>query len=170
LKNKMDNHHQHGLPQMKNKKLNIMKWVLPLIAMLVLLAGGCKQSTENEANEYEINSLYDSIRNAFAEHDIDAFLQKVHPQYLHNGMARLGLRELWLDRMAKYQLIDFQEIKIDLNEDEALVSFTLKLQSATETVYFPEPETHGDISYLLKTEQGWSIYGNQESSRCTLSR
>jgi len=84
-----------------------------------------------------------------------------HTDYLHKGQTRWMMREVWLDRMAEYLLIDFQNISISVQNSNAVVTFTMKLQKENQTVFSDEPAAHGDISYFIYDNYDWSVYGDQ---------
>ena len=102
-----------------------------------------------------------NIRMAFNDHDIDRLMSYINTGYLHKGQSRWEIREVWLDRMAEFLIIDFQNICIEVHDDRAVVSFTMKLQNQTESVYSTEPERHGDLSYFIYVNNIWWVYGNQ---------
>jgi hypothetical protein len=132
-----------------------------VFCLSAMLFAGCLETTSPDNDEYEINDVMYKIKDAFINHDINTLMLNIHTDYLHNGMSRWEMRELWLDRMAEFLLIDFQDIQIDIQDNKAVVSFTMKLQKANETIYSDEPDAHGDISYLIRDAGTWSVYGNQ---------
>lgn len=139
-----------------------LRYCALLILVLAMLSMGCNKTTLSEYDEERINTIFYNMKRAFNDHDIDAFMQYVHTDYLHNGRNKWLLRQDWLDRMGEYLLLDFQNVEIEVYNDEAIVYFTLKLQNQTETVYFEEPGAHGDISYFDYDSYDWYIYGNQQ--------
>jgi len=132
-----------------------------LIIALIMLSMGCSKSTSSDYDEDRINTIMYNIRTAFNDHEIDNLMNYIHIDYLHKGKIRWQIREDWLDRMAKYQLIDFQNIDIEVNDENAIVTFTMKLQNQSETVYSNEPNRNGDLSYFIYDNNDWHVFGNQ---------
>jgi len=132
-----------------------------LAVILVLVTTGCQHSTHLNYAETRINDILYNIRQAFNNHDIDALMTYFHYDYLHDGYNKWEIEQVWLDRMAEYLLIDFQNVQIDVYRDEAVVSFTMKLQNQTEAVYYTEPAAHGDLSFFYHNNYDWYVYGNR---------
>jgi hypothetical protein len=142
-------------------RINPMLLVIFTLPVCLFLLTACPHATNLNYDEHRINSILYDVNKAFNDHDIDALMIPFHQNYLHSGMALWEVRELWLDRMARYQLMDLQNVNITVNNDKAIVTFTMKLQSSTETVYTDEPATHGDLSYFWNDGNDWYVYGNQ---------
>jgi hypothetical protein len=143
--------------------LNILIFICILISLFLLMS--CKDTTSGSYDETRINEILYSIESAFNDHDIDALMQYFDINYLHNGQSKWEIREVWLDRMAEYLLIDFQSIEIDVQNGKAIVSFRMKLSNSTSPVYSEEPLTHGDLSYFIYDNSDWKVFGNQENSK-----
>lgn len=137
--------------------------VLLLVIMLVFLFSGCKDPSSSY-DETRINDILYRIESAYNDHDVDALLMYFSPDYLHDGQSNWEIREVWLDRMAEFVLIDFQDIEINIHGDLATVGFRMKLISQTQTLYSDEPATHGDLSYFIYEDSDWKVYGNQDNS------
>jgi hypothetical protein len=137
------------------------RYLVLILFLLSVLLTGCPVTTSPYYNESRINTILNNIKHAFNDHDIDALMHYVHHDYLHKGINRWEVRELWLDRMAEYLLIDFENVNIVIQNDEALVTFTMKLYKENETVYSEEPLAHGDLSYFWYDGYDWYVYGNQ---------
>jgi hypothetical protein len=130
-----------------------------LLCLFALLS--CHNSTSISWDESRIHTILYNIERAYNDHDIDALMNHVHFDYLHKGMPRWRVRELWLDRMSEYPLIDFLNVRINLLDDRATVSFTMKLVSPDATVYTDEPADNGDLSYFAYINSDWYVYGNR---------
>ncbi len=139
----------------------ILRCFVVIVFVINMLIIGCKSPTSDNYDETRINAIMYNIEKAYNDHDIDTLMQYIHIDYLHNGQSRWEIRELWLDRMNEYLVVDFQSINIDVHNDRATVSFTMKLQNPDETVYSDEPNTHGDLSYFIYDNSDWYVYGNQ---------
>lgn len=139
----------------------IWRYAVLVTLVLVILSAGCKRTTSPYYDEDRIDHILYNLKRAFNDHDIDAFMQYFHYDYLHKGQSRWLIEQVWLNRMGEYLLIDFQDIEIEVDGDEAIVYFTMKLQNQQETVYTLEPEANGDISYFFYDGYDWRIYGNQ---------
>ncbi len=135
------------------------------LLLAALLLAGCLATTNSVNDEAEINTVLYKVKQAFINHDINTFMLCFHSDYLHEGMPLWQVRALWQDRMAEFLLIDFQNVRIEVEDYEAVVSFTMKLQKANTTVYSEEPADHGDLSYFIYDNNKWSVYGNQQSRR-----
>jgi hypothetical protein len=138
--------------------LLLIIFVLPVCLFLLT---GCPHATDPSYDEHRINTILYDVKKAFNDHDIDALMLPFSSAYLHSGIALWEVREVWLDRMSSYLLMDLQNINITVDDDKATVSFTMKLQNPTETVYTEEPTTHGDLSYFRYDGSDWQVYGNQ---------
>ncbi len=137
------------------------RYLVAALMLLALLLTGCPVTTSPYYNESRIRDILNYMERAFNEHDIDAMMRYIHPEYLHDGMNRWQVRELWLDRMAEFLLLDFENVQVVIDDEDAYVSFTMKLMKEYETVYSNEPSAHGDCSYFIYDHGDWSVYGNQ---------
>jgi hypothetical protein len=132
-----------------------------ILLAAVFLLTGCPHATSADYDESRINSILYDVETAFNNHDIDALMLPFYYNYLHNGMVLWEVREVWLDRMSTYQLMDLQNINITVVDDKATVTFTMKLQNSTETIYTEEPASNGDLSYFFYDGSDWYVCGNQ---------
>lgn len=139
----------------------VFRYMTFFIIALMMLSIGCNKTTSPYYDEDRINSILYNMKQAFNDHDIEAFMQYFHYDYLHEGQNRWLMRQIWLDRMGEYLLLDFQNVEIEVYNNEAIVYFTLKLQNQSETVYTVEPAASGDLSYFIYNSYDWYIYGNQ---------
>lgn len=152
----------------KKRRFGNLRYKMGLLMLVIwvnLVLVSCKETTSSNYDEARINEVLYNIESAYNDHDIDALLLNFSPDFRHDGQNLWEIREMWLDRMAEFSLIDFQDIEIDIHGDLATVSFRMKLISQTQTLYSDEPATHGDLSYFVYEDSDWSILGNQQDSR-----
>jgi len=142
-------------------KLHAYRTGTLLLLLGCLLFINCQKTTSVDYDETRINTIFYKLKQAFNDKDINNFMNYFHTDYLHKGQTRWMMREVWLDRMAEYLLIDFQNISISVQNSNAVVTFTMKLQKENQTVFSDEPAAHGDISYFIYDNYDWSVYGDQ---------
>lgn len=143
-----------------NSLINVCRLIMLVIIFIGMLSG-CKSTSSQDYNVSRINTILYNVRRAFNEHDIDTLMSHIHLNYLHKGQSRWAIREVWLNRMSNYQIIDFLNVAIFVDGNSARVEFTMKLQNADETVYTNEPNQNGDLSFFIYDNYDWSVYGNQ---------
>jgi len=153
-------HHKDTKTQRKSYRLLVLVCVLSGFMFF-----SCQDTTSSSYDETRLNEIMYNIKSAFNDHDIDALMQYYDSAYLHDGQSKWEIREVWLDRMAQYLLIDFQSIEVDVQNDRAMVIFRMKLTNATSVVYSDEPQTNGDLSYFSYDNSDWKVFGNQENSK-----
>jgi hypothetical protein len=136
-----------------------------MLILLSLMLFSCKDKISTNFDETRITEIMYNMQSAFNNHDIDDFMSHFSSGYLHDGQGLIAIREVWLNRMAEYLLVDFLDVTVDQNEDRAVVSFRMKLANADTTIYSDEPATHGDVSYFIYENSSWQIYGNQQSRK-----
>ena len=136
-----------------------MKRLITILLFTVLLFS-CDVSSPEEADKGEILDILDSIKNSFNQFDLAGIMQNYHPDFLHNTDNYTFEEIVWQERLNQYSLIDFLDIKIDLHDNFANVSFTMKLDEDI----FNEPEDHGDVSHFYREFDGWKICGNEFSA------
>jgi hypothetical protein len=152
----------HGLNRFSALlKANNFRLLCLALLIVSLTLTGCPPPTSSYYDESRIENIMYNIKRAFNDHDIYALMQYIHPEYLHDGMNRWEVRELWLDRMSEHLLIDFQNVQIVIDDENAYVGFTMKLINEFETTYSEEPQAHGDLSYFLYDHGDWYVYGNR---------
>ncbi len=139
-----------------------MKLRLLLILPLgMALLSSCHLSNPNAVAEKEIRDILYDLSRDFNWKNIGGIMQSVHPDYLHNGMYDNGLRELWLGRMALYDLLTIEVQFIDFSTDYATVHMRLVFESAAWELTLVEPGDSGDVSYFYYSNGSWKIHGNQ---------
>lgn len=133
-----------------------------MLAVAALALASCEVSSPEDIARSRIKDIIYDLTSAFNWKQIGSIMQYVHPDYLHNGLQDHELRELWLDRMALYDLLTCSVLEIAVDGDYAVVSMELTFQSAEHgTQVLNEPHSSGDVSYFYNDGSGWRIYGNQ---------
>ncbi len=139
-----------------------MKLLIPLL-FAFFLTSCIEISSVDEIAEMEIEDILSNVKTQFNSGNIEEIMQNYHPDFSHDDGEYFqnyeAERQLWELRYVDYYSIDFTDIEIDLNNDEAIV--TLKM-SLDEDI-FEEPEDNGDLSYFYFTNLGWKIGGNNFS-------
>jgi hypothetical protein len=136
-----------------------MKRLITILLFTVLLFS-CDVSSPEDADKAEIRDILDSIKDSFNQVDLPGIMQNYHPDFLHNTDNYTFEEIVWEERLAQYYLLDFEDIEIELHDNFATVSFTMKLDEDV----FNEPEDHGDVSYFYREFEGWKICGNEFSA------
>jgi hypothetical protein len=135
--------------------------VILIIIGIVFVLSGCKQTTTSSYDKDRIEQIMYDIHLAYEQNDINNLLQNFHLLYLHNGQTMWQIEQVWLNRRSEYPLIEFQNISIVVHDDEATVSFTMKLEKPGEIISSSEPNANGDLSYFIYDDDKWQVYGNQ---------
>ena len=136
-----------------------MKRHIPILLLVVLLFS-CDVSSPEEADKAEILGILDAIKDSFHQIDLPGIMQNYHPDFLHNTDNYIFEENVWQERINQYFLIDFLDIDIELHDNFANVSFTMKLDEDV----FNEPVDHGDVSYFYRELDSWKICGNEFSA------
>lgn len=130
------------------------------ILILVVLLFSCDVSSPEDADKAEILDILDAIKDSFHQIDLDGIMQNYYINFLHNTDNYTFEENVWQERLNQYFLIDFLDIKIELNDNFATANFTMKLDEDV----FNEPEDHGDVSYFYRELGSWKICGNEFSA------
>lgn len=136
--------------------------ILAGLLCVAMITSSCNWMDPDNSSRTEIREILYNLERNYNWGDITSFMDKHHPDYLHKGRYRWQARELWLDRMAQYSLINISVIYIDIAGDYATVNMTINLMSAEGDQTLHEPANSGDISYFYYDDTKWSIYGNQK--------
>ena len=132
------------------------------MSLLCLSLFSCEFVDPQQDAELKLRDLIYDITQAYNWGDIDVIMMHVHIDFRHKGMTSMQLRQLWLDRMARYPLMEATVTGVDGSGAFATVSMNLTFTSATENVQYTEPQDNGDLSYFIATAGGkWQIYGDQ---------
>ena len=138
-----------------------MRYLIPILLFLSMLNSSCGISDPQIGAEQEIRDLIYDVTQAYNWGDIDAIMELVHPEFRHEGMYSLQLRQLWLDRLARFPLLETNVTSVEVNGDYAVAHFSMLFASSTESVLSSEPVDNGDLSYFFDDSGKWQIYGDQ---------
>ncbi|HNZ07039.1 MAG TPA: nuclear transport factor 2 family protein [Candidatus Cloacimonadota bacterium] len=138
-----------------------MRYLIPILLVLSMLNSSCGISDPQIGAEQEIRDLIYDVTQAYNWGDIDAIMELVHPEFRHEGMYSLQLRQLWLDRLARFPLLETNVTSVKVNGDYAVAHFSMLLTSSTESILSTEPQDNGDLSYFFYDSGKWQIYGDQ---------
>ncbi len=143
-----------------------MKNSILLLLLAVVLLFGCDDlSTKTEVAESDIIDILDKLKIAFRNDEIDDFMECFFSDYLHNGDTTENIEIVWTSRMITYDELDFEDIEIDVQDENAVVYCRLKLTSPGYSITFDEPYDEGALSFFLRSESIWKLHGNREDSR-----
>jgi len=138
-----------------------LRYLIPILLFLSMLNSSCGISDPQIGAEQEIRDLIYDVTQAYNWGDIDAIMELVHPEFRHEGMYSLQLRQLWLDRLARFPLLETNVTSVEVNGDYAVAHFSMLFASSTESVLSSEPVDNGDLSYFFYDSGKWQIYGDQ---------
>ncbi len=137
-----------------------MRRILTFFCLSLLLLLACDGSVGDQA-QTEIRDIIYDISRDFSWNDIEGIMAHVHPEYLHNGVYREEFRQLWMQRRAQYQLLDCTVSQVDIQDDHATVHLRLDFTATDGDLSYEDPQTSGDISFFVRDNGVWQIYGNQ---------
>jgi len=136
--------------------------IIILLASLLALSG-CDTTDPDNTNESDIRAAIYQITSSFNWNNIDAIMALVHTDYLHKGMYRNQLQQLWLDRRALYTNLETTIWSVTILDDRATVSMRMTFSGpGVPTLTLDEPQSSGDASYFFHDGQSWVLYGDQE--------
>ena len=136
--------------------------VLIFLIICLLLSGCLDLSTTEDVNKSMITEMLEDIRISFSLADLNNIMSYYHDDYFHNGDLYGDEAVNWESRLVEYVEMDVEDIETDINGIYAVVSFTLTFRSIEGSESWSEPsEEHGDISYLIFSNDEWKIFGNQ---------
>ena len=140
-----------------------MKHFLLLLLLAITLIGvtSCGPDNSETIAKREIRDVLFDISANFNLKNIEGIMEHLHTEYLHKGMISYHFNDLWLDRMAQFSLLDIEILYIELQDNKAVVHSKNTFTSAIESVTLNEPEDSGDISYFIRQNGVWLVYGNQ---------
>ncbi len=141
---------------------SLLKKLLPLLLPFLLLLMSCDVSSPEDATEMQIKDILYEIGKNYNWGNVAAIMEYVSVDYRHNGMQRMQLEQLWLDRMARYPLMEIKDLRLEISSDYAVAHFTLSLVSSSQTKISQEPGENGDLSYFYHDGYSWKLHGNQE--------
>ncbi|MDP2172622.1 MAG: hypothetical protein Q8M98_03230 [Candidatus Cloacimonadaceae bacterium] len=134
---------------------------LIILLIIALMIGSCGWNDPDDTAISEIRDILYDISVSFNFGNITGIMRHAHPDYLHKGMRDYQLRELWLDRMALYSMLNMENILISVNGERATATMLMRFQSASDTLILDEPNISGDASYFYYDGNKWRLYGNQ---------
>jgi len=143
----------------------LKKYLLITLVLLAMLLSNCAESNPDSIAQQEIRDILYSLSLDFNMNDVAGIMEYLSTQYLHKGMISYNFNDLWLDRMAQFSLLEIEVLYIEVPDNKAVVHSNNKFTSATENVTLSEPEDSGDISYFIRENGVWRIYGNQHSAK-----
>jgi len=138
-----------------------LRYLIPILLIFCILISSCDISDPQISAEQEIRDLIYDLTQAFNWGDINAIMAPVHPSFRHKGMYGMQLRQLWLDRMARFPLLEITVSSVEVNGNYAVAHFSMLFTSSTESILSTEPQDNGDLSYFIYDAGKWLIYGDQ---------
>ncbi len=124
--------------------------------MLLLISISCDTSSPEELDKNDILDIFDSIQLSFNIDDPDGIMQNYHQDFFHNGDTFDWERDvIWVSRLAEYDVLLFENIEINVNENYATASFLMHLDAMTTE----EPDENGDLSYFYYDLGNWKVCG-----------
>ena len=137
-----------------------LKIALLLCSLLVLLSCNSNLS-KTEIDKSRINDILDQITDQFIAYNINSIMTCYHQDYYHKSYDKDEQKTIWLDRRSQYNLMQIENLTIEINDNRAVAKFVLKYSNENGEDIFVEPEDIGDLSYFIKENNEWKIYGNQ---------
>ncbi len=134
---------------------------LLLLVLLCLLLPSCLLTSPESSDISQIKDLLYDISVSFNFKNVYPIMNLVHNDFLHDGLNPFTLRELWLNRMAEYQLLSIENIEVVVNGDYATASFRMVFEATGSTVTYMAPAELGDASFFYYHRGSWKLYGNQ---------
>jgi len=118
-----------------------LRYLIPILLILSILISSCDISDPQISAEQEIRDLIYDLTQAFNWGDINAIMAPVHPSFRHKGMYGMQLRQLWLDRMARFPLLEITVSSVEVNGNYAVAHFSMLFTSSTESTSPPNRRT-----------------------------
>jgi hypothetical protein len=131
--------------------------------LMTLLMGSCSDTTSpGQAAVIQINRLLDDLEDAVREYDIEKVSEHLHYDFLHNGKEKDDLIFIWYQRLLSFDHLSLSEREIKVTGFLARASFRMTFSSADSTLVTEEPsEQFGDVSFFIRDEGKWHLFGNQ---------
>ncbi|MBW6516696.1 MAG: nuclear transport factor 2 family protein, partial [Candidatus Cloacimonetes bacterium] len=150
----------------KGKVMRMKKEQVLSSLILVILIGlfvACSEVTKPEAaSRIQINQILDDIEDAVFTYDPEKIIDFIHQDFLHNGNDKIDQSYVWQIRLLHFNTMQIDNREIAISQNSAFVSFDMTLIAPDSTVVTEEPsEEYGDISYFIRDEGKWQLYGNQ---------
>lgn len=140
-----------------------LKLMIIILGFLLGVLISCSEITKpSEAARIQINGLLDAIEDAVITYEPEKIIAMLHRDFLHNGNDRTAQSYTWQIRLLQYNTMVLQDREITISQISALAAFEMTISSADTTIVTQEPsEQFGDISYFIRDEGRWQLYGNQ---------
>ena len=136
---------------------------LPVYLIPVLLIIACSEVTEpSAAARIQINRLLDDIEDAVLNYEPEFIITLIHPDFLHNGNDKTAQSYIWHQRLLHFYTMELENREVTISQNSAIASFEMTLIGADSTSVTQEPSNeYGDVSYFIRDEGKWQLYGNQ---------
>ncbi|PID28256.1 MAG: hypothetical protein CSB55_05510 [Candidatus Cloacimonadota bacterium] len=134
-----------------------------LLSAVVLLLGCEADSQSVNSSDLLIRTILDKITTDFNNSNYEEIMSYYADDFLHNGKTKDHVFSEWQSYYVNFDYMETENIEIDIDYDEAVVSFRIEFSSSDETQVFTEPYDNGFMSYFKKINGEWMIYGNRES-------
>ena len=135
-----------------------MKYILILLALIILFSTSCDTTSPEELDKNEIIDIMDSIQSNFNFGDLDGIMQYYHLDFNHNGVSFDWERTIWEIRLNDHDDLIFENIEVELNGNYATASFLMYLD---ETASQEPSDINGDISYFYRELGSWKLCGKE---------
>lgn len=132
--------------------------ILIIIVLVLILLSCASDPLGVEYHEQRIREILDDIKSAYNMGDLDTIMSFYHEDFLHNGMEKPQVEDLWTLRLMDYILMDIIDIDIEIDNYDAVAAFVFYLDEDK----FIAPTEQGEFSYFYREDGVWSIYGNQK--------
>ncbi len=136
-----------------------------LVFVIVISLFSCKDITSSDSIAIaEITSILDNIEDEFNfSFNIDSIMDNYNDDFLHNSYNKIDENFSWIERYQLYDEIVFSNIEIDVEDNYAVASFILSFKNNSQLLQqYSEPsEEFGFLSYFVKDNGEWLIFGNQ---------
>ncbi|MCB5231357.1 MAG: hypothetical protein WCX83_01010 [Candidatus Cloacimonas sp.] len=147
----------------KNHTLSWKYWLIGLLFLLALFSfSSCRLSDANQVDVYQINEILDDIENGVLLYNPEQIVQYVHPEFLHNGNYARDIEMIWQIRTVNYSRLKLEQREIKISYIYATVKMKMTLKSGDREIVSDEPsDEYGDLSYFIRENGKWYLYGNQ---------
>lgn len=143
-----------------------MKKLLLLPCLLfIIFCTSCDVTSPDEANEAFLREALDDLIIAFNLHHLNEVMELYDYNFLHNGDEIEEVTLDWEIRMNDFEEMYLENINIEFNGEEALVTCHRRFyNNGIMVAVFNEPEDNGDISYWELDNNEWKITGNRKQN------
>ncbi len=135
---------------------------LSLIFSLFLLFSCSRVTGPEEAARIEINNLLDDIEEAVLLYNPEVIIDMLHYDFLHNGRDKYDQSLIWYQRLLTFDTMYLQNRTVVIDNYLAEATFEMTLIGSDTTLVTQEPSSEfGDISFFVREDGRWQLYGNQ---------